>query len=120
MAASLSRVLTATTVVVLIAVLVVLFLQSATGGSLDGWVLPPTVALGVLVAIRLLLNTRSERSRTAGPVAGSMAVQSGLYGFAPGTSSIEQHGGPAHTTSAVEPDPRYGPDAPPRQARPPG
>ena len=116
MASTFSRILTATTVLLLVGVLVTLFLQTVTGEGLGRWIAPLGAALGVLVLIRLLLNARSSRSRIAGPVMDSLAVQSRLYGVAPGSSRIEQHDGPTHTTSEVEQDPRHGPDVPPRRS----
>ena len=106
MAALLSRILTATTVLLLAAVLLITVVDGVIEANLGAWTMPLVAVLGALVLIRLPLNARSLRSRAAAPVMDSAAVQSGLLGLKPGSSRIEQAGGPTHTTSLVDQDPR--------------
>lgn len=102
MAARLSRLLTATTVILLVALLVVLIVDGLTAADLSPWSTLMLWALAVLVLIRLLTRAGSWRSRIAGPLAGSASVQSRMFGFTPGSSPIEPSSGPAYTISKVE------------------
>lgn len=104
MAAQLSRLLTVTTVVLLLALLILPIANRMTPVNLQPWRNAAAWGLGVLIPIRLLAGVRSWRSKIAGPLAGPASIQSQLYGFTPGSSAIEDSSGPAHTTSEIEPD----------------
>lgn len=102
MAARLSRLLTASTVILLAALLVLMIADQLTAANLSQWINAVMWAAAVLILIRLLTRVGSWRSNIAVPVAGTGAVQSRLFGFTPGSSPIEDSSGPAYTTSAVE------------------
>lgn len=104
MTTGLSRVLTAATVVVLGALLLISILDQATEADLGRWIRSLAAALGVLVLIRALTGIRSWRSRIAAPIIGSASVQSRIFGFTPGGSMVESSSGPTATTSHIEPD----------------
>jgi spore maturation protein SpmB len=104
MTTRLSRVLTATTVFLLGAFLLILILDQATEMDLGRWISPLAAALGVLILIRVLTGIRSWRSRIAAPVIGSVSVQSRMFGFTPGSSIVEHSSGPTDATSNVEAD----------------
>ena len=102
MAARLSRLLTVTTVTLLVALLAVLFVDGLTAANLSQWSTFMLWALAVLVLIRLLTRAGSWRSNIAGPLAGSVSVQSRMFGFTPGSSPIEHSTGPAYTVSQLD------------------
>ena len=104
MKARLSRLLTASTVILLAALLVLMIADRLTTSNLGQWVDWVVWAAAALILIRLLTRMGSWQSNVAGPVAGSASVQSRLFGFTPGTSRIEESSGPAYTTSVVEED----------------
>ena len=104
MAARLSRLLTATTVFLLVALLLIMIVDGLTPVNLDRWSNAVVWALAVLILIRLITRAGSWRSKIAGPVAGSASVQSRIFGFTPGSSTIEQSSGPAYTISDVNDD----------------
>lgn len=107
MAQTLSRILTAITVLILAALLLITILGPLTEASLSPLVSPLAWTLGALIVIRLLLSIRHLRSRAAAPVMDSASVQSRLFGFSPGTSRIEDPSAPTYTTSKIEEDPRH-------------
>ncbi|MGW9404167.1 hypothetical protein ACWGQ2_09390 [Arthrobacter sp. NPDC055585] len=102
MAARLSRLLTATTVILLVALLAVLIVDGLSAADLSQWSTLMLSALAVLVLIRLLTRAGSWRSQIAGPLAGSASVQSRMFGFTPGSSPIEPSSGPAYTISELD------------------
>lgn len=102
MAAQLSRLLTASTVVLLIALLVLLFADGLTPANLEGWSNPVAWGLAVLIMVRLATRAGAWRKGIAGPLAGSASVQSRMFGFTPGSSTIVDSSGPAYTISDVE------------------
>ena len=102
MTTGLSRVLTAATVFLLGALLLILILDQATEMNLGQWISLLAAALGVLILIRVLSGIRSWRSRIAAPVISSVSVQSRVFGFTPGNSMVEHSSGPTATTSNVE------------------
>ncbi|MBD7996378.1 hypothetical protein H9639_13820 [Arthrobacter sp. Sa2CUA1] len=104
MAARLSRLLTATTVFLLVALLVLMIVDGLTAANLGPWSNAVIWALAVLILIRLLTRAGSWRSTIAGPLAGSASVQSRMFGFTPGSSPIEHSSGPAYTISEIEND----------------
>ncbi|MBD8045367.1 hypothetical protein H9638_16285 [Arthrobacter sp. Sa2BUA2] len=104
MAARLSRLLTATTVVLLVALLVIMIVDRLTAANLGPWSNAVIWALAVLILIRLITSAGSWRSKIAGPVSGAVSVQSRMFGFTPGSSPIEHSSGPAYTISAIEND----------------
>ncbi|NVC25174.1 hypothetical protein E7Z53_17260 [Kocuria salina] len=101
-----SRILTAVTVVLLGALLLLMVLDRLIEVRLSPFLGPLGGLLGVLVVIRLLLNIRRPRSGVAAPVMDAASVQSRLFGFSPGTSRIADVGGPAYTTSKIHESPR--------------
>lgn len=104
MAARLSRFLTAATVFFLVALLLIMIVDGLTPVNLDRWSNAVVWALAVLILIRLMTRAGSWRSKIAGPVAGSASVQSRMFGFIPGSSTIAQSSGPTYTTSLLEGD----------------
>jgi hypothetical protein len=104
MTTGLSRVLTAATVFLLGALLLISILHQAAEADLGRWIRSLAAALGLLILIRLLTGIRSWRSRIAAPIIGSASVQSRIFGFTPGGSMVESSSGPTATTSHVEPD----------------
>lgn len=113
MAARLSRLLTATTVILLVALLAVLIVDGLSAADLSQWSTLMLWVLAVLVLIRLLTRAGSWRSQIAGPLAGSASVQSRMFGFTPGSSPIEHSSGPAYTISTVEDGERLRPNPDP-------
>ncbi|MER2134481.1 MAG: hypothetical protein ABS910_07360 [Arthrobacter sp.] len=102
MTGRISRLLTATTVFLLVALLVIMVVDGLIAANLSQWSDSVVWVLAVLILIRLLSRVGSWRSKIAGPVAGSASVQSRMFGFTPGSSTIEQSGGPAYTISEME------------------
>ncbi|MBF4992705.1 hypothetical protein ITX31_01080 [Arthrobacter gandavensis] len=102
MAAQLSRLLTASTVVLLLALLVLLIADGLSPANLRGWRTPVVWALAVLILVRLATHRGSWRRRIAAPLAGTASFQSRLFGFTPGSSASEPSGAPAYTISKVE------------------
>lgn len=104
MTARLSRLLTAATVFLLVVLLLIMIVDGLTPVNLDRWSNALVWVLVVLILIRLITRAGSWRSKIAGPVAGSISVQSRMFGFTPGSSTIEQSSGPTYTTSLPEDD----------------
>lgn len=102
MAAQLTRLLTTSTVVSLIALLVLMIADGLTPASLERWTNPVAWGLAVLILVRVATRAGAWRKGIAGPLAGSASVQSRLFGFSPGSSTIEQPTAPAYTISDVE------------------
>ena len=102
MAARFSRLLTVTTVVLMAALLLTMIVERLLNANLGQWSNALVWGLVALVLIRLLTRVGSWRSRIAGPLAGSMSVQSRMLGFTPGSSAIDHSSGPAYTISEVE------------------
>lgn len=102
MAALLSRLLTASTVILLLALLVLLIADGLTAANLRGWRTPAVWALAVLILVRLATRMGSWRRGIAAPLAGTASFQSRLFGFTPGTSASEPSGAPAYTISKVD------------------
>lgn len=105
MAARLSRLLTATTVFLLVALLVLMIADRLIPANLEWWSNAVVWVLAVLILVRLLGRARSWRSGVAGPLAGAASVQSRMFGFTPGSSPAEHSSGPAYTISRIEDDP---------------
>ncbi len=76
MAARLSRLLTASTVFLLGALLVLMIVDRLTVANLSRWSNAVVWVLVVLILIRLITRAGSWRSKIAGPLAGSASVQS--------------------------------------------
>lgn len=104
MAARLSRFLTAATVFFLVLLPLMMIVDRLTSVNLGWWSNAVSWVLVALILIRLMTRAGSWRSKIAGPVAGSASVQSRLFGFTPGSSTIEQSSGPTYTTSLLEDD----------------
>lgn len=104
MAARLSRLLTASTVFLLVALLLIMIADRLASANLTRWSNAVVWALAVLILIRLITRAGSWRSKIATPVAGSASVQSRMFGFTPGSSTIEQPSGPTYATSLLEDD----------------
>ena len=102
-----SRILTAVTVLIFGALLLVRILDQLIETRLGPVFSSLAWTLGVLIVIRLLVSIRSLRSKVAAPVMDSASVQSRLLGFPPGSSRSEDSRGPAHTTSEVDEDSRH-------------
>lgn len=102
----LSRMLTGTTVLMLGVILLTTVVNSMIETDLAGWIIPLMWVLGALVLLRLIFGLRSFRSGAAAPVMDSASMQSGFYGFTPGSSTIEHTTGPAYTTTEIDEDPR--------------
>ena len=102
MAARLSRLLTASTVVLLVALLVLMIADGLAPGNLERWSNPVGWGLAVLILVRLATRAGAWRKGIAGPLAGSASVQSRMFGFTPGSSAIEQSAAPAYTISEIE------------------
>ncbi|MFF2824201.1 hypothetical protein ACFVRV_14300 [Arthrobacter koreensis] len=101
MAAFLSRLLTVSTVILLVGLLMLLIADGLTAANLRGWRTPVVWALGVLILVRLVTSVGSWRRRIAAPLAGTASLQSRLFGFSPGTSASEPSGAPPYTLSQV-------------------
>lgn len=113
MARTLSRILTAVTVLALGALLLFMILDPLIETRLSPLIESLGWTLGVLIVIRLLLSIRRLRSGVAAPVMGAASVQSRLLGFSPGSSKIEDPNGPTYTTSKIEKDSRDKPGGAP-------
>lgn len=86
----LSITLTVTTVVLLVVTFVVVVVNSFTEGKMAFLTGPLVVALGVLIAIRLVSVVRNLRSKAIAPILDAGSVQSRAFGFAPSTFSVEE------------------------------
>lgn len=102
MAALLSRLLTASTVMLLIGLLVLLIAEGLTAANLEAWRTPVVWALAMLILVRLATRAGAWRRGIAAPLAGTASFQSRLLGFTPGTSASEPSGAPTYTISKVE------------------
>ena len=102
MAALLSRLLTASTVMLLIGLLGLLIAEGLTAANLKAWRTQIVWALAVLILVRLATRTGSWRRGIAAPLAGTASFQSRLFGFTPGTSASGPYGAPTYTISKVE------------------
>jgi hypothetical protein len=100
----LSGLLTAATVLAIVALVLIQVTKPFADGELNFVVGPLSWTLGGLVVIRLLLTFRRLRSGVAAPIADSATAQSRFFGYTPATSKADGPGKPPYTTSRIEDD----------------